>query len=148
MAVGSSWPKGGSSGRTLGAAAPCPRPSALPLLQWLLAIAHTPSRSVLRTINTESPGLSSPHPHTLHFHSLSLAPLLANLFSTNLECKETLQRIPKLITTKPSSRVVRFVFTNVTLFVSFVVVFFTMGKFGRKLTGAFKKAMGASSSRS
>jgi hypothetical protein len=45
---------------------------------------------------------------------------LQKYFSTKLKSKETLQ---KLITTKPSSWVVQFVFTNVTPFASFVVVF-------------------------
>jgi hypothetical protein len=89
IAVGSSQPKESSSGATWGVGAPCPRPPVLPLLQQLLVIAHTPSQPVLHAINTESLGLSSPHPHTLHFHSLSLslAPL-AKYFPQSLSARK------------------------------------------------------------
>ena len=100
------------------------------LFQWLLAIAPSPSRLVLPSINTESSGWGSPHPHTLLFSlPLTLFALpLAKTFTTKLKCKETLQKFPKLITTKPSSSVVWLVLTNITLFLSLCCCLFYYGQ--------------------
>ena len=83
MAVGSSQPKGGPSGPTSSAAAP-----GLPDVAAALAPPTAPSlcshplQLVIHVYKRRELGLSSPQPHTLHFHSLShsFAPSLAKIF--------------------------------------------------------------------
>ena len=56
VAVGSNLPKGGPSGPASGCDRTLPDAAAAAALQWLAVIAPTTSRSLLRSLNTESSG--------------------------------------------------------------------------------------------